>query len=320
MKTESRCLRMIKKKIVRVLTVAGLLACLASGCASGGSSVGKEAAADEIKKGGFTVAASCHDPQIIREGDTYYMFGSHMVGAKCQDLRKWNYFANGVDAANTLFDNLLTEPYAAFDFVGKNTDNGYSVWASNVIYNETMKKYVMYFCTTSSYVKSTLCFATADNIEGPYTYVDTILYSGYGKSNISETNLYDVLGKNADISRYLEYGGYNNKEWPNCIDPAIFTDADGRMWMNYGSWSGGIFLLEIDPATGYPIYPVDDKDADPYYGYRLIDITLLRVHISSMTQKTAIIICLFLMEICRVMVGIRFGSFAVKSQRDHMWM
>ena len=128
----------------------------------------------------------------------------------------------------------------------------------------------MYFCTTSSYVKSTLCFATADNIEGPYTYVDTILYSGYGKSNISETNLYDVLGKNADISRYLEYGGYNNKEWPNCIDPAIFTDADGRMWMNYGSWSGGIFLLEIDPTTGYPIYPVDDKDADPYYGYRLI--------------------------------------------------
>ena len=155
---------MIKKKMVRVLTVAGLLACLASGCASGGSSVGKEAAADEIKKGGFTVAASCHDPQILREGDTYYMFGSHMVGAKCQDLRKWNYFANGVDAANTLFDNLLTEPYAAFDFVGKNTDNGYSVWASNVIYNETMKKYVMYFCTTSSYVKSTLCFATADRI------------------------------------------------------------------------------------------------------------------------------------------------------------
>lgn len=100
--------------------------------------------------------------------------------------------------------------------------------------------------------------------------MDTILYSGYGKSNISETNLYDVLGKNADISRYLEYGGYNNKEWPNCIDPAIFTDADGRMWMNYGSWSGGIFLLEIDPTTGYPIYPVDDKDADPYYGYRLI--------------------------------------------------
>lgn len=50
MKTESRCLRMIKKKMVRVLTVAGLLACLASGCASGGSSVGKEAAADEIKK------------------------------------------------------------------------------------------------------------------------------------------------------------------------------------------------------------------------------------------------------------------------------
>ena len=78
---------MIKKKMVRVLTVAGLLACLASGCASGGSSVGKEAAADEMKKGGFTVAASCHDPQIIREGDTYYMFGSHMVCLLYTSLR-----------------------------------------------------------------------------------------------------------------------------------------------------------------------------------------------------------------------------------------
>ena len=61
---------MIKKKMVRVLTVAGLLAFLASGCASGGSSVGKEAAGDVINTGGFTVAATCHDPQILREGDT----------------------------------------------------------------------------------------------------------------------------------------------------------------------------------------------------------------------------------------------------------
>lgn len=70
---------MIKKKMVRVLTVAGLLACLASGCASGGSSAGKEAAADEIKKGGFTVAASCHDPQILR-GRRYILYVRQSYG------------------------------------------------------------------------------------------------------------------------------------------------------------------------------------------------------------------------------------------------
>ena len=45
----------------------------------------------------------------------------------------------------------------------------------------------MYFCTTSSYVKSNICFATADDIEGPYHYEDTFLYSGY--------SYHDVKGK-----------------------------------------------------------------------------------------------------------------------------
>lgn len=228
-----------------------------------------EASLEEIKVGRLTETVSCHDPQIIvGEDGKYYMFGSHVVGTKSDTLSGWEYFANG----NNLFDNLYSGNLDAFSFVGKNTDGGYSVWAENVIYNETMGKYVMYFCTTSSYIKSNLCFAVADEPEGPYSYVDTILYSGYGQSDADQTNLYEVLGEDADISRYLQYGGYNNKEWPNCIDPAVFIDAEGKMWMNYGSWSGGIFLLELDPATGYPIYPEADEEngVDPYYGKHLI--------------------------------------------------
>ena len=48
---------------------------------------------------------------------------------------------------------------------------------------------------------------------------------------------------------------YNTDYAPNAIDPTIFTDAEGKMWMTYGSWSGGIYLLEIDPKTGDVIYP-----------------------------------------------------------------
>lgn len=107
------------------------------------------------------------------------MFGSHIVAAESDNLLGWSYFANG---NNCLIISTMVI-CLRFHFVGKNTDGGYSVWASNVCYNETMGKYVMYFCTTSSYIKSNLCMAVADDVKGPYTYVDTILYSGYGKSD-----------------------------------------------------------------------------------------------------------------------------------------
>lgn len=271
------------QKQYRVWLIAAALGIgVVSGCGTGKVSQTKEAQSmtteyqtdneasiEDLATGHLTEEVSCHDPQIIvGEDGRYYMFGSHIVAAESDNLWGWSYFANG----NNLFDNLYDGDLPAFSFVGKNTDGGYSVWASNVCYNETMGKYVMYFCTTSSYIKSNLCMAVADDVKGPYTYVDTILYSGYGKSDADQTNLYEVLGEDADISRYLEYGGYNNKEWPNCIDPAVFTDADGRMWMVYGSWSGGIFILELDKETGYPIHPEADEEngVDAYYGKHLI--------------------------------------------------
>ncbi|WP_051197684.1 glycoside hydrolase family 43 protein [Butyrivibrio sp. MB2005] len=231
-----------------------------------------ELSADEIKKGVYKNAVCCHDPQVILADGTYYMTGSHQVLAKSDDLKDWSYIGNG----NNVFDNLFSGSLPAFDFVGKNEEGGYSVWAANTFYNETMQKYVMYFCTTSSYIKSNLCMAVADEPGGKYSYTDTILYSGFTGSHVDETDIKDVLGQDADLSEYLKYGGYDNEKWPNCIDPAVFTDEDGKMWMVYGSWSGGIFLLELDPATGKPIHPIEEAKAgtedapDPYYGYRLV--------------------------------------------------
>jgi len=58
----------------------------------------------------------------------------------------------------------------------------------------------------------------------------------------------------------------------------VFFDASGeKLYMAYGSWSGGMFLLELDRETGKAIYPgTDGTDelsgnfVDRYFGVHLI--------------------------------------------------
>lgn len=227
-----------------------------------------------MKRGGFHSNTPIHDPAVFvdKEG-SYYIFGTHMSAAVSDDLRYWDSFAEGVNAENPLFLNLFEGDKKAFSFCGKFGDNGYAVWAPDVSYNPVMEKYVMYFCTSGSYVKSSLCMAVAEEAKGPYTFIDTILHSGFDEKTVEKTNVRKVLGKDADITKYLRKNGkYNNLSWPNCIDPNTFKDKDGRLWLVYGSWSGGIFLLELDETTGLPIHPKEDKknNVDAYYGKKLL--------------------------------------------------
>jgi beta-xylosidase len=60
--------------------------------------------------------------------------------------------------------------------------------------------------------------------------------------------------------------------FPNCIDPCVFYDDDGNLWMSYGSWSGGIFMLELDEETGLRDYNVSydtDTHSDAYFGKKI---------------------------------------------------
>jgi arabinan endo-1,5-alpha-L-arabinosidase len=42
----------------------------------------------------------------------------------------------------------------------------------------------------------------------------------------------------------------------NIIDPDLFIDDDGRWWLVYGSFTGGVRLIELDPATGKAKMPI----------------------------------------------------------------
>lgn len=233
----------------------------------------READYTNIETAANGARVSVHDPSIKVFDGKYYIYGSHMTGAASEDMHTWKYIGNGYSSDNPLFEDLFNEELTVFDYSGDQGNGNYGVWAEDVIYNETMGKYVMYFCTSSTFIKSNLCYATADKPEGPYVYQGELLYSGFTAEDIHRTDVYDYVDEAYAAGTYLkENGEYDNQNWPNCIDPAPFYDADGRLWMTYGSWSGGIFLLELDPQTGLVIHPQADEEneVDPYFGKRLL--------------------------------------------------
>jgi len=244
---------------------------------------------------------SVHDPSIVKDGDTYYVFGSHIEAAKSTDLIHWEKFTNGYTTPNNkLYGDLSKNLAGSFAWAGENDSDskgGFAVWAPDVFWNKdyinedgTKGAYMIYYCTSSTYIRSAIGYAVSKNIEGPYKYVDTILYSGFTKDEAYDAN--SKINKkwtNTNIPKLIDQdklegprsswfnsnGSYNNRDFPNAIDPNIFYDKDGKLWMAYGSWSGGIFVIEIDKTTGKPIYPgkdgktSDGRLVDRYFGTKI---------------------------------------------------
>ena len=243
---------------------------------------------------------SVHDPSIVKANGKYYVFGSHIEAAESDDLQNWTRFTNGYETpGNKIFGDLSSNLAESFKWAGEDDSDckgGFSVWAPNVIYNEhylnkdgSKGAYMMYYCTSSTYKRSAIGFAISKNIEGPYVYENTIIYSGFtDKDSYDDNSNVNTNYNNTNIKELIDNGTlscinekwFNNKEYntsyaPNAIDPEILFDAYGNMWMNYGSWSGGIYMLKINPETGMPIYPTQDENVnsinftDRYFGTRI---------------------------------------------------
>ena len=233
-----------------------------------------------IKNGNVSSGAAVHDPSVLKVGDKYYIYGSHMAAAVCTDLKSWKMIANGYSKKNPVFGQIYEVYDEAFAYAGSPksiipTDNaaqgGEHVWAPDVIYNKAMGKYVMYYCTSSTWNASNLCYGISDSPEGPFEWQGALIYSGFDKETIKSTDVLDYVDEEYAMKTYFKGNSYRFEDWPNAIDPAVFYDKDGRLWLVYGSWSGGIFLLELDESTGKPIHPAADPDnnVDAYYGKRL---------------------------------------------------
>ena len=242
-----------------------------------------------------------------------------------ENYQEWTVFKadeSNATATNSLFCNLsgtlvnYSDAYATHavtsvkDYTGKtvtfgnfdahgwqkkgNTVKGMQ-WAPDVIYNKTMKKWCMYMSLNGdNWASSIVCF-TSDNVEGPWKYQGPVVFSGFlGKyahngyaaaDDWKNTDFAIATGETSLPERY-NVGDKWGSFWPNCIDPCVFYDDQDNLWMSYGSWSGGIFLLRLDKSNGlrdytytYP-YEVNGKAAtstaasanttsDPYFGKKI---------------------------------------------------
>ena len=239
---------------------------------------------------------SVHDPSIVwdQATSTYYIFGSHRAAAKCNNMMSWEAFtapwatATSKDAANA--DAFTTPEVTKVTKGGKEYDlnfnafawsargsESYSVdgmmWAPDVIYNKKLSKYCMYLSINGDGWYSSIIMLTADNIAGPYRYQAPVVMSGFRSGDsYKSTDLEIVLGEQASLpERYAPTDNYGN-HWPNAIDPCVFYDEDGNLLMSYGSWSGGIFMLQLDEETGLRDYDVDyelSATSDPYFGKKI---------------------------------------------------
>ena len=169
---------------------------------------------------------SVHDPSVWLDGNDKYIIGSHLQFAKSEDLMKWETLSDSV-ASSQLFEDVFEEFEDEFSYARTTT-----FWASDIIQLEDGRYYLYYCLCEGSSPLSVLGLAVSDDIEGPYEKVESFLTSGRGRSPDGQP--------------------YNATIHPNAIDPHVFYDEAGELWMVYGSYSGGIFILPLDKMTGLP--------------------------------------------------------------------
>ena len=267
------------------------------GTSNGGSTNTPVKTGTAIKK-----RVSVHDPSIVVGTDKagkkcYYIFGSHMAWAKSYDLQNWEHFTNNI---NRNYNSLFAKE---FDWA-RNGDPAYdsskNMWAPDVIWNPNMNKWCMYMSINGWSWNSSIVLLTADSLEGDWTYAGTVIYSGFtsgGTYSYTKTDYGEVTN-----DRNFEKGGryYGNPfqftdndkgnkceatTW-NCvlgahaIDPCVIFDKNGDLYMSYGSWSGGIWLIKLDKTTGLRDYTrkygesdLTNAVEDPYMGKKISGAT-----------------------------------------------
>ena len=178
-------------------------------------------------------AYKAHDPVVIEADGKFYAFstdndaGYGVQVRKSDDLVEWEFVGAaipGYGATESEVKAKLTagtsELQPVYEWISQASNfDCYTLWAPDVVPAKG-GGYWLYssWTTTFGSSRSVIFQCHSDNVTGPYTYVDMIVRSPNGGIN--------------------------------AIDPSIYYTPDGKMFMSYGSFSGGIATIELNPDTG----------------------------------------------------------------------
>lgn len=203
--------------------------------------------AEAAEGGPVFTNASVHDPSVIYADGNYYVYGSHLGAAKSPDLMNWTLIGSGVTDSNPLIPNVTEEMAEALEWGQTDT-----FWAGDVIQLADGKYYFYYSVCKGDSPRAAIGLAVSDSPEGPFTDLGMFLKSGMWGQKSEDGTIYDATVH------------------PNAIDPHVFFDKDNVLWMVYGSYSGGIFIMELDPVTGLSL-------PDQGYGKKLLGKNHVRI-------------------------------------------
>lgn len=159
-----------------------------------------------------------------------------------------------------------------------------NMWAPDIIYNPTLKKWCQYLSLNGPQWNSCIVLLTADDIEGPYVYQGPVVYTGFKGDNetvlpFSATDMHLVYPGLTSFPEKYRCGNAWGTRWPHAIDPCTFYDETGNLWMVYGSWFGGIYALQLDEETGLRDYTIqygsdfdtrgNNVSTDAYFGKKI---------------------------------------------------
>lgn len=256
-----------------------------------------------------------------KDNPQYLIYGSHLGAGyttEALNYQQWTAFGGGESSGCTLFCDkngtrlTYANAYNTHAITSVKNVNGETVpfgnfnahnwqatgnrvqgmqWAPDVIWNPTMQKWLMYMSVNGDNWCSSIVCLTADNAQGPWTYQGPVVFSGFQGTydhvgftkadDYKHTDLEIALGPQSSLPARYAKGSSWGSYWPNCIDPCVFYDHEGKLWMSYGSWSGGIFMFELDETTGLRDYTVKYESKfssgsdyrncteDPYYGKKI---------------------------------------------------
>ena len=179
-----------------------------------------------------------HDPAVLKVGDTYYMYSTDAIffqrrsqGEKRPEVKIGNIqVRTSKDLVNWAFEGWAFDsiPQEAKNWVLTHADNkgATNIWAPYPV--QYKNKFRLYYCVSAFGLQTSyIGLAESDSPLGPWEI----------KGAVVKTKRGDRM---------------------NAIDPSIVTDAvTGKMWMHYGSYFGGLYAVELNKETGFPVVADD---------------------------------------------------------------